>query len=83
MSISTIKHNEPLFVVIFRDARANALLKEWVAQSQVTHAQVQEHRLQLFNHHGLSMFMLTWKNGWGNILIWDSWNKRHLDIQNS
>lgn len=83
MTVSTIKHSEPLFVVVLRDNQANALLKAWVSQNRVPHAQVHEHRMQLYDHHALSMFMMTWTGSWSNILIWDAWNKRHIDIQNT
>ena len=83
MTISTIKHSEPLFIVILRDNQANSLLRDWITKNRIQHAQVHDHRMTLFDHHGLSMFMITWPHGWNNLIIWDAWNKRHLDLQNT
>lgn len=83
MTTNYTKTNEPLFVVILRGARANELLRAWTTANATTHAQLQENRLHLFDHHGLSTFMVTWQSPWDNVVIWDCWNKRHIDIQNS
>lgn len=83
MSSSNIRHNDPLFVVIFRDAQANALLRKWITENKIQNAQVQDHRMQLYDHHSLSTFMVTWSGNWENLVIWDAWNKRHLDLQNT
>lgn len=83
MTISTIRHSEPLFVVIFRHAQANPLLRAWANQNRVPTNQIQDNRLHLYDHHALSTFIITWQQGWDHVVIWDTWNKRHLDIQNS
>lgn len=78
MSISTIKHGEPLYVVIMRDPKASALFKTWISENRIKHAQVQENRLQLFDYHSMAVFNMTWKNEWTNVVIWDAWNRRHI-----
>ena len=78
MAISTIKHGEPLFVIIYRDPRAQNLLKSWISENKIQHAQVQDNKMQLFDYHSLSVFMMTWNNGWSNVVIWDAWNRRHI-----
>ena len=78
MAISTIKHGEPLFVVIFRDPRAQNLFKSWIQENRIQHAQIQDNKLQLFDYHSICVFNLTWNNGWTNVVIWDAWNRRHI-----
>lgn len=73
---------EPLFVIILRHSRANAMLRDWAGQNASSPSQVQENRLHLFDHHALSSFIITWQGGWDHLVIWDAWNKRHIDIQN-
>ena len=77
MTISTIRHGEPLYVVIFRDPRASTLFKSWIADNRVQHAQVQDNKMNLFDYHSINLFMVTWAN-WENIVIWDAWNRRHI-----
>lgn len=83
MTARDLRHNEALFVIIYRDAQAHNHLREWQTANKIQHAQVHENRLSLFDHHGLSTFMVTWTKGWDKLVIWDAWHKRHLDIQNS
>ena len=78
MAMSNIKHGEALFVIIFRDPRAQNLLKSWITDNRIQHAQVHENKMQLFDYHAMSVFNLTWNNGWSNIVIWDAWNRRHI-----
>jgi len=78
MTISTIKHGEPLFVVIVRDPKATPMLKSWIAENKISHAQVNENKMQLYDYHSMCVFNLTWANGWANVVIWDAWNKRHI-----
>jgi hypothetical protein len=78
MTISTSRHGEPLFLVILRDPLANTLLKTWISDNRIKHAQLAENRMQLFDQHSLNMFVVTWKNSWNNVIIWDAWNRRHI-----
>jgi hypothetical protein len=78
MSISTIRHGEPLYLIIMRDPKAGALFKAWTTDNRIKHAQITENKMQLFDYHSLSVFMMTWNNGWSNVVIWDAWNRRHI-----
>jgi hypothetical protein len=80
MSISTIRHGEPLYLVIMRDPRASTLFREWVAENRVKHVQIQDNKLQLFDYHSVNVFVMTWKGEWSNLVIWDAWNRRHVNL---
>jgi hypothetical protein len=28
----------------------------------------------------LSLFVLTWTHGWDQVVIWDTWLKRHINV---
>jgi hypothetical protein len=36
--------------------------------------------MKIFEHRSLSMLQMSWSHGWDNVTIWDTWNKRHIDI---
>ena len=78
MSISTIRHGEPLYLIIMRDPKASSLFKAWTTDNRIKHAQINENKMQLFDYHSMCVFNLTWSNGWANVVIWDAWNKRHI-----
>jgi hypothetical protein len=77
MYISTIRHGEPLYVVIMRDPRATALFKAWISDNRIKNCQIQENKMNMYDHHSLSMFMVTWTE-WTNVVVWDAWNRRHI-----
>jgi hypothetical protein len=77
MSISTIRHGEPLYVVIMRDPRATALFKAWISDNRIKNCQIQENKMNMYDHYSLSMFMVTWTE-WTNVVVWDAWNRRHI-----
>jgi hypothetical protein len=83
MSISTIRHGEPLYVIISRDSKAPALFKAWITENRIKHAQIQDNKLQLFDYHSMTIFNMTWAGDWSTLVIWDAWNRRHIDIQKS
>jgi hypothetical protein len=77
MSISTIRHGEPLYLVIMRDPRASALFKAWVSDNRIKNCQITENKMNMYDQHSLNMFMVTWTE-WANLVIWDCWNRRHI-----
>ena len=79
MSIS-YRSEQPLFTVIMRDADARNLLTRWTQTSRSIAARVEDNRMHLFDHNTLSLFMVTWTHGWNNLVIWDPWSKRHINI---
>ena len=68
-----------MYIVIVRDKNAEQQLKTWAreANCQVT---IESNRMKIFEHRSLSMFQMSWSQGWDNVTIWDTWNKRHIDV---
>ena len=79
MSIS-YRSEQPLFTVIMRDTDARNLFTRWTQTSRSIAARVEDNRMHLFDHNTLSLFMVTWTHGWDNLVIWDPWSKRHINI---
>ena len=79
MTISNFRASEPMYIVIVRDKNAEQQLKTWAreANCQVT---IESNRMKIFEHRSLSMFQMSWSQGWDNVVIWDTWNKRHIDV---
>ena len=80
MSVSTYRSEQPLFTVIMRDADARNLLTRWTQSSRSIAARVEDNRMHIFDHNTLSLFMVTWTHSWDNLVIWDPWAKRHINI---
>lgn len=80
MTLSTFKNGDYLYVVILRDPQARERLTEWTKTSKSIQARVEDNRMQVFDHNTLSLFMVTWAHGWNNLVIWDPWLKRHINI---
>jgi hypothetical protein len=80
MTASTYRTSEPLFTVIHRDPSARARLTAWVGTSRSIQARVEDNRMHLFDHNTFSLFLMTWTHGWDNLVIWDPWAKRHVNI---
>lgn len=80
MSVSTYRSEQPLFTVIMRDADARNMLTRWTQTSRSIAARVEDNRMHIFDHNTLSLFMVTWTNSWDNLVIWDPWSKRHINI---
>jgi len=79
MTISNFRAAEPLYIVIVRDHDAEKKLKIWAkeANCQVT---IESNRMKIFEQRSLSMLQMSWSHGWDNVTIWDTWNKRHIDV---
>lgn len=80
MTLSTFKNGDALYVVILRDPQARERLTEWTKTSRSIQARVEDNRMQVFDHNTLSLFIVTWAHGWNNLVIWDPWSKRHINI---
>ena len=65
-------------MIIFRDPQAHTLLRAWITENRIQHAQVQENKMQLFDYHAMCVFNLTWTQGWDQITVWDAWHRRHI-----
>jgi hypothetical protein len=80
MTIPVYRSGEPLFTVIMRDAQSRDRLTRWTTTSRSIAARVEDNRMHIFDHNTFSLFMITWSHGWDNVVIWDPWLKRHINI---
>lgn len=69
---------EPLYIIILRTDNAETLLKAWANENHRIVATVENNRLKLYHSESLNHFIVTWKKHWDRIMIWDTWNKRHI-----
>jgi hypothetical protein len=80
MTIFHYRSGEPLFTVIMRDPSARDRLLKWTQTSRSIAARVEDNRMHIFDQNTLSLFIVTWTHGWDNLVIWDPWLKRHINI---
>jgi hypothetical protein len=80
MTIPVYRSGEPLFTVIMRDPEARNRLTRWTTSSKSISARVEDNKMHIFDHNTFSLFMVTWTHGWDNVVIWDPWSKRHINI---
>ena len=80
MTIPQYRTSEPLYTVIYRDPAARARLVSWTSTSRSIQARVDDNRMHLFDHNTFNLFLITWTHGWDNLMIWDPWAKRHINI---
>ena len=80
MSLQTYRSSEPLFTVIHRDPSARDRLTRWSTTSRSIQARVEDNRMHIYDHNTFSLFLMTWTHGWGNVVVWDPWSKRHVNI---
>ena len=71
------KHIEALYIIILRDPQANTLLKSWATKNK-QEVHLANNRMSLYSQNSLNLFQVTWSNSWGNVTIWDTWNRRHI-----
>lgn len=79
MTISNFRASEPLYLVIVREKNAEHLLKTW-AKTSNCQVSIESNRMKIFEQRSLSVFQMTWTHGYDNVAIWDTWNKRHIDL---
>lgn len=80
MTLPSWKSGEALYTVILRDSEARNRLTKWSTTSRSIQARVEDNRMHVFDHNTLSLFLVTWTHGWDNLVIWDVWAKRHINI---
>ena len=80
MTLPIFKTGDALYTVILRDPEAKNRLTKWSNTSQSIQARVEDNRMHIYDHNTLSLFMVTWTHGWNNMVIWDPWTKRHLNL---
>jgi hypothetical protein len=77
MTISNFRAPEALYLVIIRDKNAEQLLKSWAKSSNVQ-VTIENNKMKLYEQRTLNLFQLNWTHGWGDVTIWDCWNRRHI-----
>jgi len=80
MTLPASKNGDALYTVILRAPDAKNQLTKWSNTSQSIRARVEENRMHIYNQNTLSLFMVTWTHGWDNMVIWDTWTKRHISL---
>ena len=80
MTLPTYRSDQPLFTVVHRDSEARDRLTRWTQSSRGIAARVEDNRMHIFDHNTLNLFIVTWPHSWDNIMIWDPWLKRHINI---
>jgi hypothetical protein len=81
MSLPSYRAVEPLYIIIFRNnTQAESKFRSWIKEHRVEHAVVQGNKMMLHHQQALDRFMITWRENWDTIVIWDTWNKKHIYI---
>ena len=80
MTISNFRASEALYIVIVRDRDAERLLRDW-ARTNNMQVTIENNRMKMFEDRSLNLFNVTWAHDWNNVLIWDTWNKRHIQTE--
>ena len=80
MTLPVFRSGEALYTVIIRDTEARNRLTKWTTTSRSIQAKVEENRMHIYDHNTLNLFIVTWANGWDNLVIWDPWTKRHISF---
>ena len=80
MTLPQYKNGDPLYTIILRDAEARTHLQRWTNTSKSIQARVEENRMHLFDHNTLMIFVVTWTYSWDNVLIWDTYLRRHISF---
>lgn len=80
MAIETFRAVEPLYIVILRNTQAENLLRSWVRDNKIEHANVNGNRMMLHHQQAFDRFLVTWDHNWDSITVWDTWNRRHIYI---
>lgn len=77
MTISNFRAHEPLFIVIIRSKTGEQALKDWVKLSNCQ-VSIEGNRMKIFDIQTLNRFQMDWPGDWESVIIWDTWNKRHI-----
>ena len=78
MTLPVYKNGDALYTIICRADDAKIKLSKWTTTSRSIQARVEENRMHIFDHNTLMIFVVTWCHTWDNILVWDTYQKRHL-----
>lgn len=79
MTIGSYRSHEPLYLVIVRHDDARRMLTSW-AKSHNQQVHIDANRMKIYEHRALHQFLVSWPHAWDNIMVWDVWNKRHVEL---
>lgn len=80
MSIMNVRAAEPLYIVILRNQQAESLLKNWVRDNKIEHANITGNKMMLYHQNAFDRFLISWIHNWDLVTVWDTWNRRHIYI---
>ena len=80
MTIPIFRTSEVLYTVTVQDPQARKLLTAWSTANRNSQTRVDENHMYIYDQNTLSTFMVTWTHGWNNMVIWDHWEKRHINL---
>ena len=78
MSIANFRTAEPLYIVILRNQQAETLLKAWIREHKIEHANVNGNKMMLHHQGAFDRFLISWTHNWDLVTVWDTWNRRHI-----
>ena len=79
MTISNYRAVEPLYIVILRNNnQAELLLRSWIKENQIEHANISGNRMMLHDQRAFEKFRVTWAHNFSSVTVWDTWLKRHI-----
>lgn len=80
MHITKSRTAEPLYIVILRNQQAESLLKSWIKENRVDHANVLGNKMMIHHQNAFDCFLMTWSHNWDLVTVWDTWNRRHIYV---
>jgi hypothetical protein len=80
MHITKHRTVEPLYIVILRNQQAESLLKLWIKENRVDHANVAGNKMMIHHQNAFDCFLMTWAHNWDLVTVWDAWNRRHIYV---
>ena len=80
MHITKHRTVEPLYIVILRNQQAESLLKSWIKENRVDHANVSGNKMMIHHQNAFDCFLMTWGHNWDLVTVWDAWNRRHIYV---
>lgn len=79
MTITSYRAVEPLYIIILRNNnQAESLFRNWIRDNKVEHANVNGNRMMLHDQRSLEQFRVSWNHSLSTIMVWDTWNRRHI-----
>ena len=79
MSLPSFRSAEPLYIITLRNhPQAEMQLKTWIRENRIEHASVSGDKMMLHHQQALASFVVSWTANIDQVMIWDTWNRRHI-----